>query len=356
MTSVSTTNRPPRDARPHYPDCPDLPSSSPSCSGTAPSPCPTKDAMSRSRAKWWLTGDYLTPRLNGVKYFEKPVLFYWLEAFSIKLFGLSEFTLRLWPALFALFGCLAVVWCRQHGCIGRRTGLLRAAVLATSVLYYALSRAIILDMPVSILLTTALLSFLLGTHEAPGLKRRLYLMGFLCLCRAGGPDQGPDRHPHPRHGDRRLDRAPGTNGACSGRMYLPRALPCSCSLPRPGTSWWAGPTPSSSSSISSTSTSSAILTKVHGRYQPVWYFIPVAAGRAVPLELPSCSRRSSTASLRPGANVRSIGMRSFLMLWAGLVFPLFLGIEFEARALHPAGLSAAGASDRTIPCGGLGQP
>ncbi len=54
------------------------------------------------------SGNYLTPRLNGVKYFEKPVLFYWLEAFSIKLFGLNEFTLRLWPALFALFGCLAV--------------------------------------------------------------------------------------------------------------------------------------------------------------------------------------------------------------------------------------------------------
>jgi hypothetical protein len=39
------------------------------------------------------TGDYLTPRLNGVKYLEKPALFYWLESLSIQLFGLKEFTL-----------------------------------------------------------------------------------------------------------------------------------------------------------------------------------------------------------------------------------------------------------------------
>jgi len=45
------------------------------------------------------SGDYITPRLNGVKYFEKPVLFYWLQAGSIKVFGLSEWAMRLWPAI-----------------------------------------------------------------------------------------------------------------------------------------------------------------------------------------------------------------------------------------------------------------
>ncbi len=127
-----------------------------------------------------VTGDYLTPRLNYVKYFEKPVFFYWLEAFSIKLLGLNEFTLRLWPALFALFGCLAIAVAGAR-LFGRLSGLLAAIVLATSILYYGLSRAIILDMPVSILLTLALLSFLIGTHEAPGLKRRFYLWGFFAF-------------------------------------------------------------------------------------------------------------------------------------------------------------------------------
>jgi len=49
-----------------------------------------------------VTGDWLTPRLNGVKYFEKPPLFYWFEAALIRLFGLSEWSVRLGPALFAL--------------------------------------------------------------------------------------------------------------------------------------------------------------------------------------------------------------------------------------------------------------
>ena len=36
-------------------------------------------------------GDFITPTLNYVKYFEKPPLLYWLNAASIKLFGLNEF-------------------------------------------------------------------------------------------------------------------------------------------------------------------------------------------------------------------------------------------------------------------------
>jgi len=55
-----------------------------------------------------VSGDYVTPRLNGVKFFEKPPLFYWLQSFAIKTFGLDEWSLRLWPAIFAVFCCLVV--------------------------------------------------------------------------------------------------------------------------------------------------------------------------------------------------------------------------------------------------------
>ncbi|MEK6743782.1 MAG: glycosyltransferase family 39 protein [Nitrospirota bacterium] len=124
-----------------------------------------------------VTGDYLTPRLNGVKYFEKPPLFYWFEAVLVKLLGLSEWSVRLGPALFALFGCFTVYYAGSR-MFGRRTGLLSAIVLATSVLYYALSRLITLDMPVAVLLTASLLSFLLGTREPEGATRRLFFWGF----------------------------------------------------------------------------------------------------------------------------------------------------------------------------------
>ena len=45
------------------------------------------------------TGDWLTPRLNGVLYFEKPPLQYWLSALSMKLFGLNGAAARLPLAL-----------------------------------------------------------------------------------------------------------------------------------------------------------------------------------------------------------------------------------------------------------------
>jgi len=124
-----------------------------------------------------VSGDYVTPRLNGVKYFEKPVLFYWLQAGAIKVFGISESAMRLWPAAFALIGCLAV-YVAGRKLYDRRTGLIAAAVLATAPLHYFLGRAITLDMALSALLTVALLAFLLGTREPPGRARRHYFWTF----------------------------------------------------------------------------------------------------------------------------------------------------------------------------------
>jgi 4-amino-4-deoxy-L-arabinose transferase-like glycosyltransferase len=125
-----------------------------------------------------LTGDWLTPRLNGVKYFEKPPLFYWLETIALQVLGRSEFALRLWPALFGLGGCLAVYLVGRR-LWSRRAGWLAAGTMATSLLYFALSRFILLDMAVAFFLTVAFSAFLFAIHAAPGSQARarvLYLM------------------------------------------------------------------------------------------------------------------------------------------------------------------------------------
>ena len=96
------------------------------------------------------TGDYVTPRLNGVKYFEKPPLFYWLEAGVIHLSGINEWALRFWPAFLGLLGCL-MVYGAGRSLYGRQAGLLSSLVLSTSILYYAHTRIIILDMVLSVL-------------------------------------------------------------------------------------------------------------------------------------------------------------------------------------------------------------
>src|SRR5438445_3790607 len=52
------------------------------------------------------SGDYVTPWLNGIKYFEKPALFYWLESAAIQLGGLNLWSIRSVNALLGLLGCL----------------------------------------------------------------------------------------------------------------------------------------------------------------------------------------------------------------------------------------------------------
>src|SRR5579862_7141694 len=50
----------------------------------------------------YLSGDYVTPRDNFVRYFEKPPLVYWAETSAISIFGINEFAVRLPAALFSV--------------------------------------------------------------------------------------------------------------------------------------------------------------------------------------------------------------------------------------------------------------
>jgi 4-amino-4-deoxy-L-arabinose transferase-like glycosyltransferase len=92
-----------------------------------------------------VTGDWVTPHLNYVKYFEKPPLTYWLVALSFKLFGVSDASARFVPML---FGTLTVLLCFLLGrsLWDARSGLWGGAVLATSLMFLLLSRVLLVDM------------------------------------------------------------------------------------------------------------------------------------------------------------------------------------------------------------------
>lgn len=109
-------------------------------------------------------GDYITPYLNGVKYFEKPILFYWLEAIAIKSFGLNLWSLRGINALLGLVGCLLTYITTRH-LYDRRTALLAALILGTSTLYFVMVHMISLDLPVTFFITISLYAFLLGVQN-----------------------------------------------------------------------------------------------------------------------------------------------------------------------------------------------
>jgi 4-amino-4-deoxy-L-arabinose transferase-like glycosyltransferase len=62
------------------------------------------------------SGDWVTPRLNGIKYFEKPALQYWITAATYETFGVHHWTARLWPTLAGGLGVLFI------GYVGLRIG------------------------------------------------------------------------------------------------------------------------------------------------------------------------------------------------------------------------------------------
>lgn len=54
-------------------------------------------------------GDFVTPKLGGFDWFEKPALLYWLQIASYKIFGITEFAARFGSALFGL-GTILCLW------------------------------------------------------------------------------------------------------------------------------------------------------------------------------------------------------------------------------------------------------
>jgi 4-amino-4-deoxy-L-arabinose transferase-like glycosyltransferase len=107
------------------------------------------------------SGDFVTPRLNYVKYFEKPVMLYWMNAASFLAFGENEFAARFPTALCAVLGALiTALFCASI--FGRRAGAVAGAVTALSLLYFAIGTITLTDMPLSLFMTAALCAFYYG--------------------------------------------------------------------------------------------------------------------------------------------------------------------------------------------------
>jgi 4-amino-4-deoxy-L-arabinose transferase-like glycosyltransferase len=101
------------------------------------------------------TGDWVTPRLYGKPWFEKPPLYYWSAALSFKLFGVSEVTARLPSAVAALLAALALAWLAWCA-YGAETARWLLLLLPTTVGMIGFSHAAATDMPFAAMLTIAL--------------------------------------------------------------------------------------------------------------------------------------------------------------------------------------------------------
>jgi 4-amino-4-deoxy-L-arabinose transferase-like glycosyltransferase len=107
------------------------------------------------------SGDYITPHINGVAFLDKPVLYYWFQAFAINLFGVQEWALRLFPALFGVLGGLITYICGRR-LYDRQTALLATIILTTSPLYFGASHFANLDLEVAVMISCCLLCVITG--------------------------------------------------------------------------------------------------------------------------------------------------------------------------------------------------
>ena len=121
------------------------------------------------------TGDYITPRLNYVKYFEKPILHYWFTVAAFKIFGQNEFAGRLTPVLLGLLGCAVTSMLAYVITRDKRASFVSGMILASSTLWYGIARINITDMTLTFFFTLSLCCFRLWVNDV---SKKFWLIMF----------------------------------------------------------------------------------------------------------------------------------------------------------------------------------
>ncbi|MEO6749897.1 MAG: glycosyltransferase family 39 protein [Casimicrobiaceae bacterium] len=131
-----------------------------------------------------VTHDYLTPRLDGLKYFEKPPLQYWFTAAAYRTFEVDEWTARLAPAIGG-FATILLVGFTLASLAGPLAGAFAALVMSSFVLAIGMSHYLTLDAFFTGWLTLALCAFLRAQHAArPRATRNFMLLAYAGLAAA----------------------------------------------------------------------------------------------------------------------------------------------------------------------------
>lgn len=290
-----------------------------SFSGTYPLANPDEGRNAEIAREMVQSGDWVLPRLNGVIYYEKPPLVYWLNAVGLSVGLRSEWALRAVPVGFGVLGLL-FTWLGAASLGGRRAGWIAAALAGSCLMWFMLAHILILDMAVSALITGTLVCFLRGVLLPAGAARRAWFLGLYACAALAVLAKGliglalPGaimflwllvfrqwRHLLPMH------------LLSGGLLFLAIAAPWHLLAWQRDPSWawyyfvhehWL-----------------RFTTTIHDRAQPWWYFIPMLLAGFLPWSFHVV--RGVVAAFRntPRGQVRSALW--FLVLWAAFIFLFF---------------------------------
>ena len=125
------------------------------------------------------SGNWLEPRLYGVDYLKKPILFYWLLAVSFKLWGFTEWAARAVPAIFGVFGVLAAFFFAKRF-FDVKTAFYSSLILVSNFWYLEIGRYLLIDMVFSFFVVSGLYFFYLGVRE-PQHSRKYFVLFYACV-------------------------------------------------------------------------------------------------------------------------------------------------------------------------------
>jgi 4-amino-4-deoxy-L-arabinose transferase-like glycosyltransferase len=135
---------------------------------------PTECCYTLTAREMMAAGEWISPRIYGDYWFDKPIMFYWELLVAYKIFGVGEFASRFFPAVFATLGVF-LTYLFGAKLYDKKLGLAAAVMLATSLEYWYLAHAVITDMTLLVMFSITLMSFFLGYRAG---KEKFYLMSF----------------------------------------------------------------------------------------------------------------------------------------------------------------------------------
>jgi 4-amino-4-deoxy-L-arabinose transferase-like glycosyltransferase len=130
-----------------------------------------------------VSGDWVTPRFNDLKYFEKPPLQYWATAATYELAGVAPWSSRLWAVGLA-FACLPLVYAFTRRLYGPGPALGALTALAVSPYFVVVGHLNLLDQAFTFFLTAAVLSFAHAQSRAAPAQRTWMLIAWGCAALA----------------------------------------------------------------------------------------------------------------------------------------------------------------------------
>lgn len=143
-------------------------------------------AFSEATREMLVGGDYITTYLNGELRFDKPILIYWFQLLSVKLFGLNEFALRLPSAIAGALWAGAIYWFVKR-LIDSQTAFLAALFMVVSLQINTIAKAAIADALLNLFIVlTMFLLYLYYIH-----RENRYLYGAFLAVGLGVLTKGP---------------------------------------------------------------------------------------------------------------------------------------------------------------------